>query len=83
MRAERTAATGGGIHETHDYSLRAGDEHLEIASRWTNRATKKVKVKPQPFVKGLRGVTSAPKGTTHFCASILELGQTFLSWLVG
>jgi hypothetical protein len=28
-------------------------------------------------------VTSAPKGTTHFCASILELGQTFLSWLVG
>ena len=26
----------------------------------------------------LRGVTTAPNGTTHFVASILLLGQTFL-----
>jgi hypothetical protein len=59
VRAERSAETGKGLEEVHDYILERGAEHLLVFSSWRNRGSTALKLKPAPFLKGLINVTSA------------------------
>lgn len=67
IRAELTAAAGGGVSRRHDYILRDGWRHVVVVSTYTNRSGKTAKIEPAPRWTGLTQAVAVQDTQTGLC----------------